>query len=181
MRGAMRVSAFVAVVVLGVLAGSREASANLSAGGLFRVVRCAKNCSGTLFTFGGEIGGGFTTFAFRYGYKSSTHYFFPDFRFSYTFPLPLSLEVTPMLEFTPMITTAKVSGVSVKTLQLILRPGVRVGWSPVDLVSIFVEPFLWDFGFYTKVWASGGGPVASGSSKTLVQRYNFGFGAVVRF
>ncbi len=170
-----------AVLALSLLAGPSTARADLAAGPLFRVVKCVKNCSGTLFTFGGEFGGGFTSFAFRYGYKDNMHYLFPDIRLSYTFSLPMSFEVTPLFEFTPMIAFAKVSGVSVKTLQLILRPGVRVGWSPVPIVCIFVEPFLWDFGVYTKVWASSSQGAGSASSSTLVQRYSFGFGALIRF
>ncbi len=168
-------------LVLCLLASSSPARADLAAGPLFRVVKCVKNCSGTLFTFGGEFGGGFTSFAFRYGYKDNTHYLFPDIRLSYTFSLPMSFEVTPLFEFTPMMAFAKVSGVSVKTLQLVLRPGVRVGWSPVPLVCVFVEPFLWDFGVYTKVWASSGQGAGFASSNSLVQRYSFGFGALIRF
>lgn len=169
------------VVAVLLIAMSPTARADLAAGPLFRVMTCVKNCSGTLFTFGGEFGGGFTTFAFRYGYRNKTHYLLPDFRFSYTFSLPLSLEITPLFEFTPMFATAKEAGISTKVLQLILRPGVRVGWAPIEFVSIFVEPFLWDFGVYTKVWVSGDGASGSSSSKELVSRYTFGFGAQIRF
>lgn len=164
-----------------VLAHSSIARAEFAVGPLFRVVTCVSNCSGTLFTFGGELGGGITSFAFRYGYRNSGHYLFPDFRVSYTFSLPMSLEVTPLFEFTPMMKFSKQSGVSEKGIQLVLRPGVRVGWAPTSFVSIFVEPILWDFGVYTKVWVSGGLGSHSESPKELVSRYSFGFGALLRF
>ncbi|MBM4396390.1 MAG: hypothetical protein FJ087_11930 [Deltaproteobacteria bacterium] len=167
------------IAVLGVFLAaslpSRDAEAKFVVGGYARIVKCVENCQeGSLFTFGGELGGGFSALGIRYGFKDDVHHLIPDLRFFYDFGLPFNLEVTPMLEFSPALAFHPGDA---KSIELVLRPGVRVGWSPVSFVAIFVEPILWDISVWSKTWGSG----FSRTSTTVAQRYNFGFGAQFRF
>jgi hypothetical protein len=144
------------------------------AGLIVRPAVCMDRCDGTLATFGLEGGYKMIGFAFRYGYKDKTHNFFPDLRFYWDFQLGRNLVITPQFEFTPQFGVAPNS---TKTFQIVLRPGVRVGYAPAPYMMLFVEPFMMDLGVYTKVSRPG----ISVTSGELVLRYNFGAGIQTRF
>jgi len=149
---------------------SGEARADLFAGGYARATKCVKNCGhGSMFSIGGEVGWGLFAFGLRYGYKDSTSFLFPDLRVLYDLKLPLSFIVTPLVEFSPVATFSSAG----KGVDLYLRPGVRVAWAPLKVLAVFLEPIVWDIGFWHK--APGGA-----TSSTVTQGYNFGFGAQFR-
>lgn len=143
-------------------------------GALVRPTVCTSNCNaGVIATFGIEGGYKFLGLAFRYGRKDQVNYFYPDLRFYWDFALGRYLTITPLIELSPMVSTGR----GATTFQLVLRPGVRLGWSPSPYVRLFLEPFLFDMGFYTRTSVGG----KDYSSSKFVSHYTFGAGIQARF
>jgi len=140
---------------------------------LARPAVCLSNCDGTVFTFGAEAGYRFIGLALRYAYRAGGHFFYPDLRLFWEFGLGRNLTLTPLVEFTPQVTTGSGS----TCLQLMFRPGVRIGWAPVPYMMLFLEPFAMDVAFYTRLSSPG----LTITSYQPVLRYNFGFGLQARF
>ncbi|MBM4396089.1 MAG: hypothetical protein FJ087_10400 [Deltaproteobacteria bacterium] len=141
---------------------------------LLRPVVCIDNCDRTVFSFGAEAGYKFVALAARYGYAGGTHYVYPDVRFYWDFQVVRNLTVTPLLEFSPEIA----KGDQGSTISLFFRPGVRVGYAPAPYFMLFMEPLLFDLGFYHRTSPKAGPDV---TSKELTFRYEFGFGIQARF
>jgi len=143
------------------------------AGPIFRPVINLKGPSTTLMSFG--IDGGYKWFGlgFRYAYKSSVNYLIPDIRFSYPLHLGRRLFLEPLVEFSPMFAT----GGGAKMLQLVIRPGVRLGFMFSPSLALIFEPFLFDLGVYTHAWSSG----FSATSNDFFLNYTLGFALQYRF
>jgi len=142
---------------------------------LVRPTFCLDNCGDDgLISFGVEAGYKYIGLGVRYAYKDSTHYMFPDIRGYYDFHVVRNLTITPLIELSPMFSF----GDSSKSLTLVVRPGVRIGYAPSPYMMIFLEPILVDLGFYSKTWLDGHGSV---STTDLVTRYSVGVGIQTRF
>jgi hypothetical protein len=141
---------------------------------LLRPVVCMSNCgSGTVFSFGAEAGYKFIGLALRYGYKQQMHFLYPDLRFYWEIGMGRNLTLTPLLEFTPQVTT----GGGASNLDLVVRPGVRIGWAPVPYMMVFLEPIAVDLSFFHR--SSVGS--STRTSTDLRAFYTFGFGLQARF
>lgn len=141
---------------------------------LLRPVVCIDKCDRTVFSFGAEAGYKFIGLAARYGYAGGVHHIYPDLRFFWDFQVVRNLTITPLLEFSPELA----KGDSASTLSLFLRPGVRVGWAPAPYMMLFLEPLLFDLGFYHRT-SPKVGPTTSSTDLSI--RYQLGFGLQARF
>jgi len=141
---------------------------------LMRPVFCLSNCSGTMFSFGFELGYKLLALGFRYAYSSGGSFLFPDLRFFYDIPiLGQVLFLTPFFEVSPMAAF----GGGATIFQLILRPGARLTARLGERSYFFFEPLAFDLGVYTSASGSRG----SASSTAFVLRYDLGFGFGMRF
>ena len=147
-------------------------AASFGVGVVSRPIFCLSSCTGNAFSVGPEVSWGVFAIAWRFVRDGGYTLHIPDIRFAYEIPVgPIS--VAPLLEFSPMF--AFLSGDS--SLQLVLRPGVRVYWKPTPLIALFVEPIALDIAIYSKLYEA----VSSTSSTDMQIRYNLGFGVAVRF
>ena len=143
-------------------------------GAMVRPVVCAKgDCETFVFTFGFEAGYRCFGLGARYGYAGGTHYIYPDLRLYWEFLLTKTVTFTPMLEFSPSL----LSNDAGSTLELMFRPGIRLGWEPDPGWLLFVEPILFDLSFYTRQTTETG----THSSWSFRARYNAGLGVQMRF
>ncbi len=143
-------------------------------GALVRPVVCAKgDCETFVFTFGFEAGYRCFGLGARYGYANGTHYIYPDLRFYWEFMVTKTVTFTPMLEFSPSL----LSNDAGSTLELMFRPGIRLGWEPAPGWMLFLEPILFDLSFFTRT-STETGTVSNWSFKA---RYNGGLGVQMRF
>lgn len=173
----------VMIFLFGILLSARVGSADAFvdkmfakegfAGLIFRPVVCLSECDGVITTFGLEAGYKFIGFSLRYGRKDKVNHFYPDIRGYYDIQVTRHLVVTPMIEFTPAIFNVKGGN----GIDLILRPGVRVGYAPKPYLLLVVEPLAFDFGLYHKVFSDSG----SAESSKFTVGYTFGFAVQTRF
>ena len=141
---------------------------------IMRPVVCIQHCDHTVFSFGAEAGYKFVALAARYGYADGVHHIYPDIRGYYDFQVIRNLTITPELEFTPEISKGDFGS----AVSLIVRPGLRVGYAPAPYMMLFMEPLLFDLGFYSRTVPKSG---SATSSTDLIFRYEFGFGIQARF
>jgi len=142
---------------------------------LVRPAFCLDNCAGdAIISFGVEAGYKYIGFGLRYAYKNKFHNLIPDLRGFYDIQLVRNLVLTPLVEFSPMFAFGSHS----KSMELIIRPGVRIAYSPMPYMMLFLEPLLIDLGFYRKGWVDGQG---SSSAWKLITRYGIGLGIQTRF
>lgn len=115
-------------------------------GALLRPMVCAAGCSGTRMSFGVEVGYWFAGAAVRVAPGDKGVSIAADLRLFYDFrPLP-PLSITPLVELSPNF---YLSGGDLAALELVVHPGVRVGYQPIPRLGLFVEPIGFEISAYT--------------------------------
>jgi hypothetical protein len=137
---------------------------------------CVSKCEGTLTTFGAEVGHRPVAFAFRYGYGGGGNNLMLDVRLFWDFAVHRMLKLTPLLEATTAFGLGSESGTSLKILQVLLRPGFRVIFSPIPRLGVYLEPFGLDLAVRTWSWTNRPDDARSDVSSKVVIRYTMGAG-----